>query len=186
MVIVTISDSSVTDVRCGKQTWINGKYWDKLKIFHTVVWALRAEVWFGHWCNVWDEVNSLPEVVTRHCDHTSAVITARRLLLSELCRFACAKTFHHYIVRLLIWTLRQYWHVMNWPFVTRSKRNTIANKWLIYCNELTETASRPVHVCFHGRMSTPVRQKERSVWASVLYRISWSFLSPGFWAFTRT
>lgn len=32
----------------------------------------------------------------------------------------------------------------------------------------------------------PVRQKERSVWASVLYRTSWSCLSPGLWAFTRT
>lgn len=45
---------------------------------------------------------------------------------------------------------------------------------------------RPVDICFQGRISIPVRQKERSVWASVLYRTSWSCLSPGFWAFTLT
>lgn len=46
--------------------------------------------------------------------------------------------------------------------------------------------SGPVDICFQGRISIPVRQKERSVWASVLYRTSWSCLSPGFWAFTLT
>ena len=35
-------------------------------------------------------------------------------------------------------------------------------------------------------MSTLVRQKERSVWDSVLYRTCWVCLSPGFWAVTRT
>lgn len=54
-------------------------------------------------------------------------------------------------------------------------------EWETYISE-----ARPAWVCFQGRMFIPVRQKERSVWASVLYRTSCSSLSPGFWAFTRT
>lgn len=104
--------------------------------------------------------------------------------LSERAGLSDLWSMEVHIFHIRIWTEHTVTPAQKNPelTLTTAERTFKASRYFLWLSN----ASRPVCVCFQGRMFIPVRWKERSVWASVLYRTSCSCFSPGFWAFTRT